>query len=283
MKKTMIGGVALAAIVALAFVLAPRTEAQQGNRIVPPVAPAPFLPLEGLGSSIGVVVRDQRTSDAAGVVIDSVREGTPAIRAGLQKGDVVLEFDGERARSARQFSRLVRETPPGQAVKMTVMRNGSRRTVDITPEARDSVDIQSFPGVTAGVDRALRAIPRDFNFKFDGEPFGWEGFFGSPGRLGVMVTPMSDQLAAYFGVKDGVLVSAVTENTPAAAAGLKAGDVVMAANGRAVASAADLSREVREVQPGSRLSIRVMRDRKEITVTVTIPEARKVPAGTQPI
>jgi serine protease Do len=283
MKKTMIGGVALAAIVALAFVLAPRTEAQQGNRIVPPVAPAPFLPLEGLGSSIGVVVRDQPTSDAAGVVIDSVREGTPATRAGLQKGDLVLEFDGERARSARQFSRLVRETPPGQAVKMTVMRNGSRRTVDVTPEARGSVDAQLFPGVTAGVDRAMRAFPRDFNFRFDGEPFAWEGFFGSSGRLGVMVMPMSDQLAAYFGVKDGVLVSAVTDNTPAAAAGLKAGDVVIAANGRAVASAADLSREVREVQSGSSVDIRVMRDRKEITVKVTIPESRRVPPGTQPV
>ena len=47
-----------------------------------------------------------------------------------------------------------------------------------------------------------------------------------------MVAPLSDQLAAYFGVKDGVLVSEVLENTPAASAGVKAGDVITAANGR---------------------------------------------------
>ena len=50
-----------------------------------------------------MTVRDQ-PGDASGVVIDSVREGTPATRAGLQKGDVVVEFDGER-REARSSSR----------------------------------------------------------------------------------------------------------------------------------------------------------------------------------
>jgi serine protease Do len=282
MKKTMIGSVALAAIVALAFVLAARAEARQGNRVVPPLAPAPFLPLEGPGSSIGISVRDQPAADAAGVLIESVMDGTPATRAGLQKGDIVLEFDGERTRSTRQFIRLVRETPPGRTVKMTVMRNGSRRTIDITPEARGSEALQTFPRLSVDVDRALRAIPREFNFTLEA-PFGGDGPFGSPRRLGLMVMPMSDQLAAYFGVKDGVLVSAVTDNTPAAAAGLKAGDVVTAVNGRAVASASDLSREVREVEPGSSVDIRVMRDRKEIAVKVTMPERGKVPRGTQPI
>ena len=278
MKKVVIGGVALVALVASAFVVAPRTAAQQRGRIVPPIAPAPFLPLEGPGSSIGVSVRDQLPAEAVGVLIESVMEGTPATRAGLQKGDIVVEFDGERTRSARQFTRLVRETPPGRAVKVTVVRGGSRRTIDITPEARGSVALESFPRVTVDIDRALRAIPRDFNFNFEG--FRGEGPFG---RLGVMVAPLSNQLASYFGVKDGVLISEVLVNTPAAAGGLKAGDVVTALNGRAVASPSDLTREVREAQPGSSIDLRLMRDRKEITVKVTIPERRPVTIGTRPV
>ena len=281
MKKILIGGVAFVALVASAFVLAPSTAAQREGRIVPPIATAPFLPLEGPGSSIGVSVRDQPTSAAAGVLIESVMESTPATRAGLLKGDIVVEFDGERTRSARQFTRLVRETPPGRAVKMTVVRGGSRQTIDITPEARGSVALEAFPNVTTNFNRALRAFPRDFDFNFDG--FGGEGPFASPRRLGVSVAPLSDQLAAYFGVKDGALISEVSPNTPASAAGLKAGDVVTAVNGRAVTSPADLTREVRELQAGSSVDLRLTRDRKEITVKVTMPERRPATIGTRPV
>jgi serine protease Do len=98
-----------------------------------------------------------------------------------------------------------------------------------------------------------------------------------------MVTPLSDQLAAHFGVKEGVLVSEVIENTPAASAGLKAGDVVTSANGHPVASTTDLMQQVREVQPGSSIELRVTRDRKEITLKVTLPERRRPVYGTQAI
>ena len=162
MKKVVVSGLLLATLAAVTYLLTPAAAAQQRDRI-PPALGAWNLALEGPGSSIGVTVRDQ-PGDASGVVIDSVREGTPATRAGLQKGDVVVEFDGERARSAQQFTRLVRETAPGRSVKMTVVRDGSRRTLDITPETRDSVTLQQFPQVTADV---FRALPRDFEFSFD--------------------------------------------------------------------------------------------------------------------
>jgi serine protease Do len=276
MRKVVFGGIGLMALAVVAFQVMPGAAAQQRDR--PPVAPAPFLALEGPGSTIGVTVSDQAGTD--GVLIDSVRDGTPATRAGLQKGDVVVDFDGERARSARQFTRLVRETPPGRAVKMTVMRGGSKRTVDITPESRDSITLQQFPRVTGD---ALRILPRDFNFNFDGQRFFGESWYGSPRRLGVMVSPLSDQLATYFGVKDGVLVSEVLENTPAASAGLKAGDVITAVNGRSVQSTADLTREVRDADPGSAIELQVTRDRKETTVKVTLPQRRPATAGTLPI
>jgi S1-C subfamily serine protease len=276
MRKVVFGGLGLIALAVVAFQMMPGAAAQQPDR--GPVVTAPFLALEGPGSSIGVTVTDQAGTD--GVLIDSVRDGTPATRAGLLKGDVIVDFDGERARSARQFTRLVRETPPGRAVKMTVLRSGSKRTVDITPEVRDSVTLQQFPRVTRD---ALRALPRDFNFNFDGNGFESWNLLVSPRRLGVMVSPLSDQLAAYFGVKDGVLVAEVLENTPAATAGLRAGDVITTANGRSVQSSADLSREVREADDGSAIELRVTRDRKETTLKVTLPQRRPATAGTLPI
>lgn len=280
MRKVIFGGLGLVALAAVAFMMTQGVSAQQQDRW--PVSPvAPFLSLEGPGSSIGVTVSDQ--AGTVGVLIESVREGTPATRAGLQKGDVVVEYDGEPARSARQFTRLVRETAPGRPVKMTVLRGGSKRTMDITPEARDSVTLQQFPRVTGD---AFRYEPRDFNFNFDVPGFIGESVYGSPRRLGVTVAPLSDQLAAYFGVKDGVLVSEVLENTAAASAGVRAGDVITAANGRGVQSSTDLMREVREAEPGSTIELRVTRDRKETTMKVTLPQRsqRRLPAaGTVPI
>ena len=283
MKKMVVGGFLVATLATVAYLMAflqtPAAAAQQRDR-VPPAIRGWNLALEGPGSSIGVTVRDQ-TGDASGVVIDSVREGTPATRAGLQKGDIVVEFDGERTRSAQQFTRLVRETAPGRSVKMTITRDGSRRTIDITPETRDSATMQQFPQIAGDV---FRTLPRDFDFRFDPQGAWGESFFGTPRRLGVSIMPLSDQLATYFGVKEGVLVSEVASGTPGASAGIQAGDVITAVNGRSVMSSADLVREVREADAGSTIELRLTRNHKEQTVKVTLPQRRQAPAaGTLPI
>jgi serine protease Do len=282
MKKWVFGGLALVTLIAGAFIYAPTALAQRdrlGNQWQ-----FDGLVLEGPGSSIGVSVHDLSADEASrakvqasdGVLVDSVREGTPASRSGLKSGDVVIEFDGERPRSTRHFTRLVRETPPGRTVKMTVVRDGSRRTLDITPEASNRLG--------GSPDAALRALPRDFpQFNFDGNRFLFEGPFGSTARLGVVVTPLSDQLAAYFGVKDGVLVSEVQANTPAASAGVKAGDVITSVNGRAITSPQDVINEVREVQAGGTIDLKITRDRKDLSLKATIPERRRQTAGGQQI
>jgi serine protease Do len=242
------------------------------------------LILDGPGSSIGVSVRELSADDAAkakvqpseGVYVQDVRDGTPAARAGLKSGDVVVDFDGERPRSTRHFTRLVRETAPGRTVKMTIVRDGARQTVDITPDARAAFG--GFP------DNAFRAIPRDFQFNFDGQRLNlWDGPFGSAGRLGVVVVPMSDQLADYFGVRDGVLVSETRTNTPAATAGLKAGDVITAVNGHAITSPQDLINEVRDIKPGGSIDLRIVRERKELTLKAAFPERNRQTAGGQAI
>jgi serine protease Do len=215
----------------------------------------------------------------AGVVIQEVRGDTPASRAGLKEGDVVTQFDGERARSAAQFTRLVRETAPGRTVKITVLRQGKSSTMDIVPDARGADDLR-FPNLTRDFERNLRVLPRDFSFNYDfSQPFWY-----SPRRLGVTVTGMTDQLAGYFGAKHGVLVSNVVEGSPAQAAGIKAGDVITAIRGRTVSEPSDVTSELRDIEAGSSVEIRVLRDRKEVTLTAKMPERpRPLVSGGRPV
>src|SRR5262245_25591788 len=78
------------------------------------------------GSRIGVTVQDVEADakDAklsrTGVLIESVETGGPAEKAGMKAGDAITEFDGERVRSVRQFSRLVQETPSGRTVAVAL-------------------------------------------------------------------------------------------------------------------------------------------------------------------
>ena len=263
MRKAMYAGGALATVT-LAVLLSheTRVDAQDRNRF----ATQRFdIPLIGPGSSIGITVHDTD----AGVVVQRVREESPASRAGVREGDVVTDFDGERARSAAQFTRLVRETPPGRTVKIVVQREGASQTLDIAPETRDPDDIR-FPNLTREMERHLQALPRAFNFDFDFEARGFVPF--SQRRLGVTVTSLSDQLAAYFGVKQGVLVSEVSAGSAGEAAGIKAGDVILTVKGQTVSDPADVVRELREAESGTSVDIRVMRDRKEVTLTAKIPE-----------
>jgi S1-C subfamily serine protease len=272
MKKVSYLTAAVIAVAAVVWVWAAPAGAQDRNRAR---GDAPLITVFGPGSSLGITVRD---SDA-GVVIEDVGSETPASRAGLRQGDVVTEFDGERTRSAAQFTRLVRETPPGRTVKMTVRREGSSRTMEITPETRRAGDIR-LPDI-AGDLRSFQIGPRDFTFDFG------DGLIVSPRRLGATVTPMSDQLAAYFGVKQGILVTEVASGSPAEAAGMKAGDVILSVGGRDVSSPEDVAREIREAQPGASVDLRVMRDRKEMALTAKLPErqrqARPFVGGSRPI
>ena len=241
--------------------------------------------LDGRGSQIGVMVSDPDGQGATGVRIDGVDEDSPAAKAGVKEGDVVVEFDGERVRSARQLTRLVQETPEGRTVKMTVTRGDTRQTFDVTPEASSAT--WSFrlnePELRAEIERGLRGFraPPDrggpmFDFRYDGIP----GIVAPRGRLGVQVETLSDQLAEYFGVKGGgVLVSSVTADSPAQKAGLKAGDVITAVNGTAVRDAGELVEELRGTGDGREVRLDVVRDKKSTTVTATLerPAAPRAP------
>ena len=235
-----------------------------------------FQIIGGPGSWIGVSVRDLADDDVAkaklpgpgGVLVEDVSKESPAEAAGLKAGDVIAEFDGERVRGTRQFTRLVHETPPGRKVQASVMRDGQRVPLTIAPRESgahlfgDFSNMPEIAGLPAPpVPPSPPAPPAhpDF-FEFD-ELIGR----GST-RLGLTVSDLQPQLADYFGVKEGVLVTSVTSDSVAAKAGVKAGDVITTLNGADVTSPSDLRRRTARLNDGDELSIGVYRDRKPLTL-----------------
>jgi len=263
-----------------------------------------FFVLDGRGSQLGVMVSDVDVkSTTGGVKVDEVNADSPAAKAGIKAGDVVVEFDGEKVRSARQFTRLVQETPEGRSVSIALMRDGKRQTVNATPE--NTRMSWNFDGFGPEVDRAMREaergmrnfrfeVPREyFDFRYDNpdnrEPRRFEyrlpeRAFPLPprGRLGVTVQSLTRDLEDYFGVKNGgALVASVSPDSAASKAGIKAGDVIVSVNGRSVADADDLINKIEDVN--GEATIVVMRDKKELTLKATIERPRvSVPVAPKP-
>jgi S1-C subfamily serine protease len=231
--------------------------------------------LAGRGSGIGVRIADRAEG---GVTIEDVQGDSPADKAGLRQSDVIVEFDGEHVRSARQFARLVQETPPGRTVKATITRDGQRKEVQVTPDDRrgDVMALGDFRDYMRGFGRDLgrlndRVAP--FNFNLDIGPPAVSGR-----RLGVTVEELSGQLAEYFGAKGGVLVTSVTDGSPAARAGLRAGDVIASVNGDRIGTRDDLLRALRDATSED-VKIDIVRDKKESSVTAKIDAPRRTPRG----
>ena len=268
MRKATVGAVVILGLAGSALVLGPTIRAQvRGGDVRPRVE---RMLRYGLGSEIGVSVRELRAEEMSsaaprpgGVFVQDVADDGPAARAGLRGSDIVTEFDGERVRGVRHFARLVQETPPGRTVPCVVIRGGERLTVDVTPQEGDRLS-EVLPYIEREIERGLRTIPRDFEFEFP--------LRISRPRLGVSLTPLTDQLASFFGVKAGALVSNVETGSPAAHAGLRAGDVITAINGRPIGDPGDARAALRETARGSAIDVRLIRDRKELTVKATLPE-----------
>lgn len=226
------------------------------------------------GGRIGVAVSELEAADGkgtSGVRVDSVDEGGPAEQAGLRKGDVVVEFDGERVRSVRQFSRLVSETPVGRTVNAAVMRDGQRVTVSLAPRENDS--FRFFESDSWRVLDELRARraptppaplppPMDSLLRFRSN------------QLGVTVNALTDQLGDYFGTRTGVLVTSVQDDSLASRIGVKAGDVITTINGATVEDSTELRRRMDRIEAGEEFTVGVMRDKKALTLKGKIDPAR---------
>lgn len=283
--KVVTAATAVTGLVAVVILAAPLLYGQAPPPERAPVQRGERIDMFGFpGSSIGAAIRDTEETDRqrAGVVVEEVEPGSAAEKGGLKKTDVITRFAGEEVRSARQFSRLVQETPAGRTVSATVMRDGKATELKITPEDRPRAGIfidGDRLGRSFDSQRFEERMGLDFNFDLN-----LPG--GDRPRLGVTVQPLSGQLAGYFGAKEGVLVASVTDDSPASRAGLKAGDVIVSVNGQNVSSRADLTRAVNSVGSNADITIGIVRDKKESSVKARLGEVnaqRPAPRRVRPV
>jgi serine protease Do len=260
------------------------------------LAPQVNMMAPGSRSFLGVGVADinadraraLKLKEERGVEITRVEEDSPAARAGLRTGDVVLEYNGQRVEGTDQFVRLVRETPVGRQVKLAISRDGATQTVAATIGERkrgpfvigQPFDSEKFKEqnekLRAEMEsmrkqvqsdqlrRQLRSIP-----DVPQPNLSWRS-----GSLGIVAEALEDQLAEYFGVKEGVLVRSVNKGSPAEKAGLKAGDVILKIDGTRVATPREITAAIRNLKDKRTFPVTVWRNHKEMTLSVTIEADR---------
>jgi serine protease Do len=233
------------------------------------------------GSRLGVSVSDIEEADAkdvttkAGVVVETVEPGGPAEKAGVKTGDTITEFDGEKVRGVRQFTRLVQETPAGRSVAVALLRGSQHLTVNVTASRASLNDDFALRLLETPLRPAMPMPPEPPRAPRAPEavtpPVPLDMFRVASGRsLGVSLETLDEQLAQYFGVKDGVLVRSVEEGSAAAKAGLKAGDVITSVNTRRVYEAQDVNRALARTDGSGAFALEIVRDRKPQTLKGTL-------------
>lgn len=235
----------------------------------PPPKPSARRTGAGLSSSgyLGVGVREIDAGRAKelnlgaeyGVEITSLVPDGPAARGGLQRGDVVLNYNGQRVEGVEQFVRMVKETPAGRHVKIQVSRRGSLLAIEVATGARPRFDPVIRP---PAID--LYKIPA---LDLPAALMTWKS-----GLLGIEAERVDSQLAEFFGVKEGVLVRSVNAGTPAERAGLRAGDVIIRVGTTSVGSPRAITAAVITRPSRKELPITLVRERKEITLNIVMDE-----------
>jgi len=275
----------------------------------PPSAPAPPSDLFSVtaqgpefslffagGSFLGVHAEDITKENMArynmrevrGVGVTEVVKDSPAEKAGLRKDDVILRLEGDTVTSVRKLTRLVSEVAPDQTVRIAISRGGGEQEISATIAKRDNAHnafhkFEGFEGLKKleGLDK-LKEFSRAF--PEGGSVWKWEGkgkdgmtfSLGSHRRIGVSTMQLNKQLGDYFGVADGkgVLVTAVSDDSPAAKAGVKAGDIIIDIDGEKVEDSGDISRAINKKKDGDvTLTVLRNRDQKKFTITPKASES----------
>ena len=263
----------------LAGLALPGVPAEQGGNGQPDTvyrqAPGVFYVGAAGRSYLGVDIQDVtaervnalKLKEERGVEITMVDQDAPAGKAGLKEHDVILEFNGTAVESEEQLRRLIREVPPGRNVALAISRDGNPMKINVQLADYGTVVKQSRTPRVVPVPR-IRIHPPN---GMDLPAFQIQTYSSI---LGIQTENLTRQLGEFFGVKDGegVLVRSVEKGSAAEKAGLKAGDVIVRADNEKLTDRTDLSHILRNHRSGGKMTLVVMRDKKEQTLQVTLPD-----------
>ena len=180
--------------------------------------------------------------DTKGALVSRTDKDSPAAKAGLQSGDIIVGVDGTHVKNYSDIPRQISFAKPGSTVKLTVIRNKKEITVPVTV------------GVADGKTNTLKA----------GEESDTPKAEAKAGKLGVSVRPLTAKEAKKAGTS-GLLVGNATG--AAASAGIASGDVIVAVNGQPVKTVSDLSKAI---EGKKQIAILVQRGGDQIYVPVNL-------------
>jgi serine protease Do len=175
-----------------------------------------------------------------GALVAQVNPGSPAEKAGIQQGDIIIEFDGKAVSESKDLPRIVASTPVGKIITVKLSREGKI------------------------IDRSLKVA----EMKEHGEIAG-----SSPAHksLGIAVQDLTPEIAQRLGLKkaDGVVVTQVEPGSPAAEAGLQSGDVVREVNRKPIKNAEDLLRKIEQAKGQDNVLLFIQRGEHKLFAAIT--------------
>ncbi len=238
----------------------------------PPRPPRPARVMDDNASYLGIEPRDVtperqsalKLNSDKGVEVMMVDADAPAGKAGLKEHDVILSYNGKQIDDVNQLRSLIRETKPGTKVNLGISRDGKQMNMTAEMTARKN---SWNTGVIHIPKIEIPPMP-----EIDVPSFAMLQYSR---RNGLMVENLTRQLGDFFGAKEGkgVLVRSVEKNSPAEAAGFKAGDVIIRVGTEPVENMSDWNQLIRSQQAG-KIPVTVIRERHESTFTLTMPERR---------
>ncbi|WP_105103912.1 DegQ family serine endoprotease [Microbulbifer pacificus] len=184
----------------------------------------------------------------AGALVGQLEAGSPAAQAGIQVGDIIMHFDGQKILMPGDLPHVVGQTRPGAEVPVVLMREGKER--------RLKVRVGALPGDDDGQQQASNA-PATTDIG---------------GRLGLAVDEIPDGLKQRLGVETGVLVKQVVPGKAGANAGLRSGDIIAQLGFDQVESLSDYEKIVKKLPKGELLPIRFFRGGQPTFRTIQIDE-----------
>jgi serine protease Do len=288
-KYSAITGVVVLALASFALKMSAATHVFAGIGI------APVVTHTGTQGYLGVDIRDITDDRAKALKLKEVRGAEicmidhdgPAIKAGLREGDVILQMNGQSIEGEEQLRRMLRETPAGRMVSFVFSRDGQQQTISVQLADRDEVERRAWdqhfavPQPTGGDASIPDPMGDPDSAPVQAAPPSYMGFgFVGPPMLsgsytGAVLDALGPQLAQFFGAQPGtgLLIKSIDADSPAARAGLRAGDVVVRVNAQTVSARIDWLHAVQNSN-GKPIAVTVLRDKHERTLKMTAGSKR---------
>ena len=245
----------------------------------------------GNGGYLGIDSREYTKSDEGGAYVEMIVDGSPADKAGIKEGDVIVAFNGEVVRGPSRLGEKIRGAKPGDKVKIDVKRDGKPVSIQVTMGERPKPMVWSWNGKTTdwgalseeqqkAVEKSLKdldkSMPKLRNMgMFKVGPGGRHYFFNSDKPLlGVEMVETTPELRETLGgsKESGVLIGKVLSGSAAEKAGLRVGDLILSIDGTKVSDSGDVADAIRE-REGKTIDLDIVRDHKPMHLKANLPKS----------